>query len=278
MRKVVDAKIISNEKIADTIYRIVLQNQEVASAVEPGQFVNVYLNDKSLLLPRPISICFSDEDQITLVYRIVGKGTKELSEYGAGEVISISTTLGHGYYLDLMFEDLLGDERKELKSIALTAGGLGIPPMLELAKIIRERISTDKAGQIRLIAALGFQKEVFLADELKEFCDEVFIATEQGNIGFQGNVLEMMEAEKLKPDYFLSCGPKPMLKALADYCGVIGKPIQVSLEERMGCGYGACVGCTCKTRNNQSESDAVHLKKVCKDGPVFFGNEVVWDE
>ena len=162
-----------------------------------------------------------------------------------------------------------------------------MPPMVELAKAVRKQLAEeekghnkDQIGSIRkkLIAVIGFQDEVFLDNVLRNYCDEVYIATESGTSGFRGNVIELMETEGIKADYYFSCGPKPMLKALVGFCDKIGKPLQISLEERMGCGYGACVGCTCKTRENEVGKSIVKQKKVCKDGPVFFGNEVVWDE
>ena len=285
-KKIIEAKIISNEVIADMIYRLVIQSGEFISDVQPGQFINVYLRDKSLLLPRPISICRADSGQLTLVYRIVGKGTKELSGYEAGEFLSVSTPLGQGYDLDHVFEEINkanieesdGINKKAKKTIVLAAGGLGVPPMLELAKTIRMRIAEKLIDNVSIIAALGYQNETFLADELAEFCDKVLISTEDGSTGFRGNVLQMLEAGGWQADYYFSCGPKPMLKALNSYCERINRPLQVSLEERMGCGYGACVGCTCKTKESIDGETKLKLKKVCKDGPVFFGNEVVWDE
>jgi dihydroorotate dehydrogenase electron transfer subunit len=206
---------------------------------------------------------------MALVYRVIGKGTKELSGYKAGSTLRVSSPLGQGYDIDQMVETL-EDSSSGTRTVALVAGGLGVPPMVELAKVIRKRLPGVKS-----VAALGYQNEIFLKEDLDSFCDEVLIATQSGRSGFQGNVLEMMEARGLTADYYLSCGPKPMLKALADYCGRLNKPLQISLEERMGCGYGACVGCTCKIKEN---GDTVRQKKVCKDGPVFFGNEVIWDE
>lgn len=287
-KKILDAKIIRNEEIADQIYRIILQSEEPVIDAEPGQFVNVYLHDKSMLLPRPISICFTEHDQLTLIYKVMGNGTKALSGYTEGDNLSISTPLGHGYDLNAIFQSLSeeadttnkiqgSNQNESTKTIALIAGGVGVPPMLELAKNIRGRL-VKRNDTIRLIAVMGFQKEAFLIEELKEFCDEVYIATEDGSSGYQGNVLEMIEAQKIKADYFLSCGPKPMLAALAKYCEKNRKPFQVSLEERMGCGYGACVGCTCKTKEHHDGIVQIKQKKVCKDGPVFFGNEVAWDE
>lgn len=290
MKSIIESKILSNTQIATGIYRTVLQidtaDEDMIAAAEPGQFINLYLQDKSLLLPRPISICHAEKDQITLVYRVVGKGTKELSAYREGDLIRISTPLGHGYDMDSIYE-ALDELPSETKTIALVAGGLGIPPMLELAKTIHKNIidndsSSDTEGNrnamIKLIAMIGFQEEPFLTEELRSFCDEVHIATASGATGFHGNVLEMMERKGINADYYLSCGPKPLLKALAEHCDKRSKPLQVSLEERMGCGYGACVGCTCKTEEKSDGIVKVKQKKVCKDGPVFFGNEVIWNE
>jgi dihydroorotate dehydrogenase electron transfer subunit len=204
-----------------------------------------------------------------LVYRVVGKGTKELSGYQGGETLRISSPLGQGYYIEQMTKTL-EDSGPGTKTIAIEAGGLGVPPMVELAKVIRKRLPVAI-----LVAVLGYQDETFLTEDLGSFCDEVLVATESGRVGFRGNVLDMMEARGISADYYLSCGPKPMLKALAEYCTRTSKPLQVSLEERMGCGYGACVGCTCKTKGQGS---IITQKKVCKDGPVFFGNEVIWNE
>jgi dihydroorotate dehydrogenase electron transfer subunit len=296
-KRLFNGKILGNEEIAAQIYKLVLQNEESVIDSEPGQFVNIYLNDKSMLLPRPISICSTDMDRLTLVYKIVGNGTKVLSGCQSGDVLKISSPLGHGFDLNAIFsslEDLPvgntnasenniaaddgnGAPAGRTKTIALVAGGLGVPPMYELAKAIRSRLH-KKNEKIRLIAALGFQKEGFLIDEMKRQCDEVFLSTEDGSSGFRGNVLDLLKAGNVRTDYILSCGPKPMLRALAEHCGKQDIPFQVSLEERMGCGYGACVGCICKTKEAHQGTVEWKQKKVCKDGPVFFGNEVVWDE
>lgn len=269
-KEVFRSQIIDHTEIADSIYRLTLQyGDDRIGEADPGRFVNLYLDDSSMLLPRPISICRAEKERILLVYRVVGKGTMELTGYKKGDTLRVSSPLGQGYYIDQMIETL-GDSGIGAKTIALVAGGLGVPPMVELAKVIRIRLPGTG-----LVAVLGFQDETFLTEELRELCDEVLIATETGRESFQGNVLEMMEARGTTADYYLSCGPKPMLKALAGYCGRINKPLQVSLEERMGCGYGACVGCTCKI---QEKNDIVSQKKVCKDGPVFFGNEVIWND
>lgn len=357
-----EVPVISNTKIAGDIYRLTLQSgdaggmQAAFSAANPGQFINLYLHDRSMLLPRPLSICFTEKERITLVYRVVGKGTKELSMYKEGDTLKISTPLGQGYDISAVFRaldgmnpdqagtdkdgadkdganktrsdeagtdkigaDKTGADRAEadLRTVALVAGGLGAPPMVGLAKAIRERLGrwdqnrcdkncsgknradsgmgrtdsgenqadsgTDRTdsnrnNKIRLISVLGFQEVPILEEELKELCDEVYISTENGSAGFHGNVIEMMEALGIRADYYLSCGPRPMLKALAGFCGRERKPLQVSLEERMGCGYGACVGCVCRIRETDGGTAKIKQKKVCKDGPVFFGDEVIWDD
>lgn len=276
MKRIIEARVIGNQEIADGIFRITLDCNDAESwDAKPGQFINLYLQDKSMLLPRPISICLAEKKRITLVYRVVGNGTRELSSHKEGDSLRISTPLGQGYHIEAIFEALRQDP-SDGKIIALVAGGLGIPPMLELAKTIRERIGGDQ--RIKLIALLGFQEKSFLTEDLGCFCHEVHAAKEKGASGFRGTVLELMKRKNIVADYYLSCGPKPMLKALSEHCHERNKPLQVSLEERMGCGYGACVGCTCRTKEVKDGLLTVIPKKVCKDGPVFFGDEVIWSE
>ncbi len=288
---IVDAEIISQTEIAGSVFRITLAypdrwgSADPYMDVTPGQFINLYLRDQSMLLPRPISICRREKGKIELVYRVAGKGTKNLSGYKEGEWLRISTPLGNGYDLDAVF-GTLSRFRSGQKTIALVAGGLGVPPMVQLAQTIRDRLACihhksiidNEKGNIKLIAALGFREDLFLTEELGCICDELHIATEIGGNGFQGNVLDLLERKGIEADYYLSCGPKPMLKGLAGICSSLSLPLQVSLEERMGCGYGACVGCTCKIREIEDGITKVRQKKVCKDGPVFFGSEVAWDE
>lgn len=253
-KQVVNGKIIGQGEIAPMIYKMIIEAPEVAKNAKCGQFVNVYPESKSTLLPRPISICEVGETTITLVYGVVGEGTKEFSKLVTGDTIRISSALGNGY-----------DVQEALVSV-LVGGGIGVPPLVELAK----HIPGEK------IAVLGFRDDPFLVKELENLGVKVYVATDTGKVGFKGNVIELIKAEGIKGDYFYSCGPKVMLKALAAYCAEVDVPVQVSLEERMGCGYGACVGCVCKTKAN-TEKGFEH-KKVCKDGPVFLGSEVKWDE
>ena len=289
-KKVIKAEILENVEIAKGIFRMILDAKEVTSTAKAGQFVNLYLNNKSMLLPRPISICEIKDNQITLIYGVVGQGTKELSEYGLGEFINVSTANGNGFDLHVLEDNLLNNN-KNLKTIVLAGGGIGVPPMLELAKALRKHAVKEKkteADQLKLVAVIGFKEEPFLEKELSLYCDEVYVATDNGSAGFRGNIVELMKTKKLEADYYFACGPKVMLKSLSDYCKELkreghpdGVPVQVSMEERMGCGYGACVGCTCKTKENAAGSNVettITLKKVCKDGPVFLGSEVAWDE
>ena len=303
-KRIIEGKIIENKEVATDIYKLVAGVAEGTGDVRPGQFVNVYLEDKSMLLPRPISICSFTETTLTLVYKVVGKGTKELSGYRQGQPVSISTSLGNGFQMDRLFSTLLEANPSEEKTIALIGGGVGVPPLLSLAEAIKTRQGDARQGDgspvsqrqgdgspvsqrkqrggslasIKVIAIIGFLEEPFLVPEFQDLCDEVHIATDKGTVGFHGTVLELIKQKNIRPDYCLACGPKPMLKALGIYCENNRIPLQVSMEERMGCGYGACVGCTCKTKEESNGKIQIVNKKVCKDGPVFMGNEVAWDE
>jgi len=244
------AEIIGNDEIAPGIFKLRLRLPAGYQRPEPGQFVNLYLNDPSRLLPRPISVCGWHESVLTLVYAVVGAGTRAISGYGIGAKIRVSTPLGNGFAV------------QPVKSCILVGGGVGVPPLLYLANRLAEN------GRDAL-AVLGFRGEPFLTDE---FPCAVEVATDDGSAGFKGNVVELLEKLNLPASgtQILACGPKPMLGALAKFAAKRGIALQVSLEERMGCGYGACVGCVCKTAGGS--------RKVCEDGPVFAGDEVIWDE
>ena len=253
-KQVIEGMILSNTPIAKDVYRMVVKVDEIAQDAKCGQFVNIYPKQKHTLLPRPISICEIGKDTLTLVYSVVGEGTKEFSMYHVGERVHLSSALGNGF------------KPMTAKCSILVGGGIGVPPLVALAK----ELEGEK------IAVLGFREAPFLIEKLEALGVKVYVATDNGAYGFKGNVVELLEAEGISGDYYYSCGPKPMLRALASYCEKKNVPLQVSLEERMGCGYGACVGCVCKTKAN-NESGFVH-KKVCKDGPVFLASEVKWNE
>lgn len=255
-RRIYKCVVKRNALIAEDVYEMAFETAEINSFI-PGQFINVYLEDKSMLLPRPISISEVSYGRVTLIYKAVGKGTRRLSEYAVNEPITVSPPLGNGYRL-------LGDYSGG--RIALVAGGMGIPPMAGLAMELQGR-------NARADVYLGFRSGVFLLDKFIKTVQNVFISTDDGSEGFHGNIVEMLKSSGWIYDEYFSCGPKAMLKALSEYAGETGRGVQASVEERMGCGYGACVGCSCKI----SEGGGIVNKSVCKHGPVFAGKDVVWD-
>lgn len=286
MKKILIGKVLCNREIANEIYKMEIAmstsdmgkvntaDMDIATTdtqnVKAGQFVNIYLEDKSLLLPRPISICDATDTSITIVYRVVGKGTNELSKYKENVAIRVSTPLGNGYFIEGIDQGSVMKDYKG-KTVAVVGGGIGVPPMLLLAKRLKE-----KGAEV--IATVGFQAEPFLIEELEKHCIEVHVATDNGVVGYHGNAVQMIRDKNISADEYFSCGPKVMLKALSDFCIQKNIPCQVSLEERMGCGYGACVGCTCKIKVKTDNGIEIQQRRVCKHGPVFFGEEVVWDE
>lgn len=244
--------IISQEKIAEGIYSMWLGTEEIAAHAKAGQFVSVYCNDGTKLLPRPISICEinKEEKALRLVYRVAGGGTAEFSKMGAGETLRILGPLGNGFPL--------GE-----KSAFLIGGGIGIPPMLELAK----ELNCEK----QIIA--GYRNdELFLADELRQH-GEVIIATEDGSVGTKGNVLDAIRENGLKADVIYACGPTPMLRALKQYAAEHNIECWISMEERMACGIGACLACVCRSKEKDHHTN-VNNKRICKEGPVFRAEEV----
>ena len=247
------AKILSQNKIADGIYSMWIETT-AAKEAKPGQFIDVYVNDDSKLLPRPISICEVKDDSLRIVYRVVGGGTKIMSTYHEGDEIRIIGPLGNGF------------DMKDGKAI-LVGGGIGIPPMVELAKNLSEKI-----GKENVISVMGYRDELFLVDELEQF-STVVIATEDGSTGTKGTVIDALDENGVDGDVLYACGPIPMLKALKDWANEKGIECQISLEERMACGIGACLACVCKTKEKDEHSNVCN-KRICKDGPVFDANEI----
>ena len=245
------AVITRREKIGTGIYSMWIRTEQVAEHAKAGQFVSVYCNDGSRILPRPISICEINKEEKTLrlVYRVAGKGTGEFSAMKTGETLHIVGPLGNGF------------PKKEKKAF-LIAGGIGIPPMLQLAKEL------DCEKQI----VLGYRDELFLLDEFQKQ-GEVYLATEDGSAGTKGNVLDAIRANALTADVIYACGPMPMLRALKKYAAENGIECWISMEERMACGIGACLACVCKSKEKDAHSN-VNNKRICKEGPVFLAEEV----
>lgn len=259
MKKIEMAEVVANKQLASNplIYDLTLKCPQLAKMAKAGQFVEIYPDNGANLLSRPISICEIGEDTLRMVFQVVGKGTAVFSNLVKGDSVRLLGTCGNGY---------------ELKngSALLVGGGIGVPPLLESAKRL-----LAMGAEVEVV--LGFRSGSFLADEFEKLGAKVHIATDDGSVGFKGNVVDLIKAENLKADNVYSCGPKIMLKFLALYCEENNMPLQVSMEERMACGIGACVGCVVKIKDSTSEGGWTY-KKVCKDGPVFDSREVCWNE
>ena len=245
-------EVISKEALAKDIFSMWIRTDAAKTAV-PGQFISMYTNDGSKLLPRPISICEIDKENgaLRVVYRVTGPstGTEEFSRMQAGDKLYIIGPLGNGFPL------------KEKKAF-LIGGGIGIPPMLELAKQLK--------GEKQII--IGYRdSDTFLDKELEQN-GKVYIATEDGSIGTKGNVCDAIRENALNAEVIYACGPTPMLRAIKEYALENGIECYLSLEERMACGIGACLACVCKTKEKDEHSN-VNNKRICKDGPVFLATE-----
>lgn len=247
--------ITENAAIAKNIYSLTIRCPEIAEIALPGQFVHIL--PKGFTLRRPISICGIDRERGTLriVFVVKGEGTKEIAAMRAGELIDVLGPLGHGFTVNDSF-----------KRVALVGGGIGTPPMLPLARIYGERAF--------VISGFRSYDAVILQDDFKAAGADTVLCTDDGSVGRKGFVTEPLEEilKDGKADAVYSCGPMPMLKNIAVLCKKYSTFCEVSLEERMGCGIGACLVCACKIKRNGTE-EFLH---VCKDGPVFDAEEVEW--
>ena len=255
-RRKENAVVISQEQLADGIFSMWLRT-EASQTADPGQFISMYTNDGTKLLPRPISICEIDKEEgaLRVVYRVTGEntGTKQFSEAKAGDVIPVIGPLGNGFPL----------EKAEGKKAFLMGGGIGVPPILELSK----QLNCEKQIVMGYRDANTFLKEQFDAN------GSVYISTEDGSVGTKGNVMDAIRENGLSADIIYACGPTPMLRAIKNYAEENGIECYISLEEKMACGIGACLACVCKSKEKDHHTN-VNNKRICKDGPVFLSTEV----
>ena len=237
--------IISNVNIAKDVYKMILDG-DTSNITAPGQFVNIKLD--GFYLRRPISICDFDEKSVTVIYKVVGQGTDAMSKLSRGEKLDLLVGLGNGF-----------DLSKSGDRPLLIGGGVGVPPMFRLCKEL-----LNKGTKPAVILGFNTDNEVFYEDEFKNLGADVYVTTVDGSHGIKGFVTD---AFPLIGDYtyFYTCGPLPMFKAIDNKTVTSG---QYSFEERMGCGFGACMGCSCKTKNGN--------KRICKDGPVLVKEEIIW--
>ena len=237
-------EIVSNEALTDNVYKMILAG-DTSHITNCGQFVNIQLD--GMYLRRPISVCDYDDKTLTIVYKVVGKGTEAMSAMTVGTKLDILTGLGNGYDLTTA-----GDKP------VLLGGGVGVPPMYNLAKKLRAM-----GKDVKVILGFNVQSEIFYEEEFKALGCDVTVTTVDGSYGVKGFVTNALPEDYT---YFYTCGPEPMLKAMYRSSKTSG---QMSFEERMGCGFGACMGCSCKTLTG--------YKRICKDGPVMKKEEILWE-
>ena len=239
-------KVVANEPLTPDVWRMVLAG-DTQWITRPGQFVNIEL--EGLYLRRPISISDWSEDTITIIYKVVGRGTEQMSRMATGQELDVLTGLGNGFDADV-----------ECQQPLLVGGGVGVPPLYRLAKELIAR-----GRKVSVVLGFNTAKEVFYAEEFRLLGADVYVSTADGSVGTKGFVTDAIRENGVDFDFFYSCGPLPMLKALCDCTAVSG---ELSFEERMGCGFGACMGCSCKTLAGN--------KRICKDGPVMKREEIIW--
>lgn len=237
-------EILSNKPLTKDIYEMKLAG-ETSHITAPGQFINIML--EGFYLRRPISICDYDDKTITIIYKVVGKGTEAMAKLAAGEKLDILCGLGNGF-----------DTLKCGKKAVLIGGGVGVPPMYNLCKKL---ISEGK--EVSVILGFNTKDEIFYKAEFESLGAKVYVSTVDGSYGTKGFVTDVLK--DLEYDYFYTCGPMPMFRAIEKIAATSG---QYSFEERMGCGFGACMGCSCKTKYG--------YKRICRDGPVLEREEIIW--
>lgn len=241
-------KIISKKELVKDVYEMVLEGEAARFIQAPGQFINIKINDSlQPYLRRPMSICDYNQEQMTMIFKVVGEGTKILSQKEVGESLDCLMGLGNGF-IDL-----------EAKQAVVIGGGLGVPPMYKLAKALKE-----KGADVQAVLGFNSQTDVFYAKEFMDICP-TYIATIDGSVGTKGTVIDALKENRLVFDKYYACGPEKMLDALA-----LAYPDNgyLSFEARMGCGFGACMGCSCKVKTKP-------YKRICVEGPVLMSSEVI---
>lgn len=256
-----NAIVVSQKQLGDGIFDLTLEAKAIANEAKAGQFVSVYSNDSSKLLPRPISLCGFDKEKgtIRLVYRVTGEGTgtEEFSKLKEGDTVRLIGPLGNGFTV------ISG------KKAFLIGGGIGVPPMLQLAK----EIVKEQTAPIQVV--MGYRDDnTFLLDEFKEQA-ESFVSSDNGAVGTKGTVVDAIKENGLEAEVIYACGPMPMLRALKDYAAANDMECFVSMEERMACGIGACLACVCNSKEKDEHTN-VNNKRICKEGPVFNARDVEW--
>ncbi len=236
--------ILENTKLTDNVYKMILSG-DTSAITAPGQFINIQLD--GFYLRRPISVCDWNENTVTIIYKVVGKGTAYMATLTAGKELDILSGLGNGF-----------DTCASGENPVVIGGGVGVPPMFGLAK---QMLAEGR----KVTAILGFntKDEIFYEEEFKAIGCETVVTTVDGSYGTKGFVTDALK--DIDCSYTCACGPEPMLKAIYNTSTVSG---QYSFEERMGCGFGACMGCSCKTKYGN--------KRICKDGPVLVKEEIIW--
>ena len=249
------ARIIGHESIGKDIWVLSLHAPQIAPNAKPGQFVMLQLDRPDLLLPRPMSIMRIENNDLHMVYQVVGEGTRHIAsldymEHYRGKHMTVTGPLGSGFTID-----------PTCQKVALVGGGLGTPPLVMLAQHLQGmRVSMD--------AYLGFRDTPLLVHRFEDAGAQVQIATDTGSHGHHGNIVDLLRQKAQCYDVIFACGPKPMLRALSQYAKSAGIPCQISLEERMACGLGTCVGCVIDTTAGK--------QKICVDGPVFASDTILW--
>lgn len=237
-------EILSNENIANDIYKMVIKG-DTSAITAPGQFINIKID--GFFLRRPISVCDYNSENVTIIYKVVGSGTEVMANMKIGEKLDILSGLGNGF-----------DTSKSGKTPVLIGGGVGVPPMYNLCKVL-----INEGKNVKVILGFNSADDVFYENEFKALGADVYVATADGSYGTKGFVTDVLK--DIDYSYFYTCGPIPMFKAIENIAKTSG---QYSFEERMGCGFGACMGCSCKTKYKNI--------RICKDGPVLEREVIVW--